>query len=100
MRSRLPRPNALLSFVFSGQPLKSRKQVRVRGRVCFRDRDKVRDSLRGEVRVRVRASVRGRGVLGHNIYSPNVIVLWRNFREIQARLHLQNYRKIQIKGAA
>ena len=38
--------------------------------VSVRVRDKVRDILRGEVRVRVRASVRGRGVLGVNIYLP------------------------------
>ena len=81
-----------MSFVFSGQPLESGLRVRVRGRVSVRVRDKVRDSLRGEVRVRVRASVRGRGVLGLNIYSPIENLLWRNFREIQVRLHLENYR--------
>ena len=59
--------------------------------VSFRVRDKVRDSLRGEVRVRFRAFVRGRGVLGHNIYSPIDNLLWRNFLEIQVRLNLQNY---------
>ena len=97
--SRLPRPNALLSFIFSGQPLKSGKWVRVRGRVSFTVRDKVRDSLRGEVRVRARASVRGRGVLEHNIYSPNENLLRRNFWEIQVRLHLQNYRILKLKFA-
>ena len=78
----------LLSFVFSGQSLKSGQRVRVSVRV----RDKVRASLRDPVRVRVRASVRVRGVLGLNIYSPIENLLWRNFREIQVRLHLENYR--------
>ena len=39
-----------------------------RNSVRVRPRDRVWDSLRGKVRVGVRASVRGRGVLGLNIY--------------------------------
>ena len=38
-----------------------------------------------QVRVRVRASVRVRGVLELNIYSPIDCLLWRNFRETQVR---------------
>ena len=52
------------------------------GRNSVRVRDRVWDSLRGKVRVGVRASVRGRGVLGLNIYLPIESLLWRNFWEI------------------
>ena len=47
-------------------------------------------------KVRVRVSVRDRDVLGLHIYSPIENLLWRNFREIRVRLHLENYQKLLV----